>query len=461
MMTMMNATSTTTRPTAALLALLMLLAAGRGGGDVHAFVLPSSSTTTAANGAGPSIRTPSCRAGTSQTILHSTRQATSPYDPVASSGPSWNGQRWEGQARTFQQEFDRNRERQQEGRPYFPTPQQQPAAPMVRYSDLSERERESLGGGATSSSYYGRSTSSLGYDMAPLPPPPAVELPMNSKDIQGGSRGTWSSDGRANHDQVQVTMTTDGRPLSCDVEVYQGPDNTPQRMRIFSEDGRRRPFTTIIQTPQGAAKTSSLFYNPYNLRDSASSSSSATSMAAAGGTSHSISIINRGPMEFPISAGVEGIGTTDPEERAAKMADYSGRARLHGKNEEIHGGHLKTYPFDPSVASVEVRIQSQGLPIMAVVELWQGPGDVKTVAQVYCDDGRSKPFSAIIETPGSGNTIAIRNVGPTAYPIEAILDVYSVDNSAYSYRYPTSSFANNGSGNGNTDSNGMPFFGRY
>ena len=273
---------------------------------------------------------------------------------VAASGRSWNGQRWEGQ-----------------GQPQY---QQRPAAPMIRYSTLTEPEKASLAAGATSSSsnsYYGRTTSPYGMPPQYQTPEPAVELPPFSKDIQGGSRGTWTSDGRDDHDQVQVTMMTDGRPLHADVHVYQGPDNTPQRMRVYSEDGLRRPFTTMIQTPQGAAKTAaaSLCFNPYSLRDSSKSLLPSAHMATGG--SHSISIINRGPMEFPIAAGVEGKGTTPPEHRAAKMADYSGRSRLFGKNEEIHGGHLKTYPFDPSVASVMVRVQSQGLPIMAVVELWQ------------------------------------------------------------------------------------------
>jgi hypothetical protein len=446
---------------------------------VSAFVLPTR-TPTATTSASTSTSTTST---STSTELHSSRsqtqsQSQTMYDPVATSGPSWNGQQWEGQAPSFEQEFDRNRNRNRnrnmqqrdEGRPYFPQPNQQPGAPMVRYSTLTEPEKESLDNGpgpgsglgrgaSTRSSYYDRSRFSPDIaSMSTDPHSPAIELPVNSRDIQGGSRGTWSSDGSSNHDQVQVTVTSDGRPISCDVECYQGPDNTPQRMRIFSEDGRRRPFTTTIQTPQGAAKTSSLFYNPYNLRDS-SSSMAATSMATGG--SHSISIINRGPMEFPIAAGVQGKGTVSQEERAASMADYSGRSMQSwmGRNQEIHGGVLKTYPFDPSVASVNVKVLSQGLPIMCVVELWQGPGDVKTVAQIYCDDGRAKPFEAIIETPGTGNTIAIRNVGPTAYPIEAILEVYSVDDSAYSYSYPT--IDNNGGGGGGTENDSIPFFGRY
>ncbi len=334
----------------------------------------------------------------------------SPYSTVDNSGPTWTGQRWEGRTPTYEEQFAESRAQQS-------IPRQRESAPLVRYSALNEEEKALLSNTGRSA-YHSPN------------PPPLVTMPESSQQIQGGSRGTWVSDASYNHDEVQVTMATDGRPLRADVEVYQGPDNTPQRMRVYSEDGRMRPFTTIISTPQGAAKTASLFWNsPFR------------SPTLSTGGSHSISIRNTGPIEFPIIAGVEGKGTTSIEERASAMTDYSGRSMgtFLNRKEEIHGGHLRTYPFDPSVASVEVRIISQGLPIMAMVELWQGPGDVKTVAQVYCDDGQTKPFSAIIETPGSGNTIAIRNMGPTAYPIEAILEVHSVDNSAYSYSFTSPS----------------------
>lgn len=343
----------------------------------------------------------------------------SPYSTVDNSGPTWTGQRWEGRAPTYEEQFAQSRaqQQQQQGLQNWNYPRPRESAPMVRYSALSEQEKAAIANANTGRSAY----------YSPNPPPlPAVPMPENSQEIQGGSRGTWVSDASYNHDEVQVTLATDGRPLRADVEVYQGPDNTPQRMRVFSEDGRMRPFTTMIATPQGAAKTASLFWNNQFRSPTFST-----------GGSHSISIRNTGPIEFPIIAGVEGKGTTSVEERASSMSDYSGRSMstFLNRKEEIHGGHLRTYPFDPSVASVEVRILSQGLPIMAMVELWQGPGDVKTVAQVYCDDGQTKPFSAIIETPGAGNTIAIRNMGPTAYPIEAILQVHSIDNSAYSYAY--------------------------
>ena len=66
---------------------------------------------------------------------------------------------------------------------------------------------------------------------------------------QGNSLRTWSYRTQA-VEAVQVFVGTEGRPLDADIELWNGPDNTPVKMRVFVEDGFMRPFNAVIETPR-------------------------------------------------------------------------------------------------------------------------------------------------------------------------------------------------------------------
>ena len=68
--------------------------------------------------------------------------------------------------------------------------------------------------------------------------------------IQGGSLRTWSYQSPL-VEQVQVVLSTEGRPLDSDIELWHGPDNTPVKMRVYVENGQLHPFSTVIETPRG------------------------------------------------------------------------------------------------------------------------------------------------------------------------------------------------------------------
>mmetsp|Transcript_43516 Transcript_43516/g.140260 ORF Transcript_43516/g.140260 Transcript_43516/m.140260 type:complete len:283 (+) Transcript_43516:50-898(+) len=191
--------------------------------------------------------------------------------------------------------------------------------------------------------------------------------------VQGGSLRTWSYRSPS-VEQVQVVLSTEGRPLDADIELWQGPDNTPCKMRVYVENGQLRPFSAVVETPRGP---------------------------------NTIAIRNIGQIEFPLAANVVADNVDSP---SAECLD----TRM-----TIQGGALRTYPFDPTVDSVQVLLKTDGRPLNARIELLQGPNNNKQVIELYTEDGLDRPFFCILETPGSGNVVRVVNTAPVEFPMTA------------------------------------------
>lgn len=198
--------------------------------------------------------------------------------------------------------------------------------------------------------------------------------------VQGSSLRTWSYRSPI-VEKVQVILSSEGRPFDADVELWNGPDNTPCKMRVYAEDGQIRPFNVIVETPRGP---------------------------------NTIAIRNIGQVEMPFIADVY---TNNLDSPGQDSVDFL---------KTIQGGALKTFQFSPFVNSVAVYLKTDGRPLNARIELLQGPNNNKQVIELYSEDGLSRPFFCILETPETGNVVRIVNTAPMEFPMTASVVPYSV-----------------------------------
>jgi hypothetical protein len=220
----------------------------------------------------------------------------------------------------------------------------------------------------------------------PMPPPQAV---------QGGSLRTWTHGPAA---EQHVTLGTNGRPLDATVEVWDGPGNTPVSMRVYGENGRQRPINAAI--------------------------------GGRGGPS-TVAVRNTGPMEFPITGDVMPVGHPSAPEPVGRRVSSSARRTASGMT--IQGGAERTFRLDWPVSSVQVLLSSEGMPITATIEVLQGPNTNRQGIELYSEDGRGRPVSYVLETPGYGCVIQINNKGPMEFPLTAEVVPLTVNHAVLAY----------------------------
>jgi hypothetical protein len=209
---------------------------------------------------------------------------------------------------------------------------------------------------------------------------------LSTITVQGGSLRTCSfAEGT---ERVEVFLKTEGRPLNANVELWQGPDNSPQKMSVYLEDGSLRPFRCTLECP---------------------------------GSSNSVAIRNTGQMEFPLTAAID--ADFGGPESAGNPSELLTETRV------VQGGAVYTTPFAPAVQSVQVMLKTDGRPLNARIELLQGPNNNKQVMEVYTEDGDERPFYCIIDTPGTGNVVRIVNTATVEFPLSACIETYIVDDS--------------------------------
>ena len=204
--------------------------------------------------------------------------------------------------------------------------------------------------------------------------------------IQGGSLRTWSFPDPA-VERIEVLLKTDGRPLNVNIDLWQGPENTPERIGIYIEDGRMRPFCAILQTPRGP---------------------------------NTLAIRNTAQLEFPVAAHVEARETIS-------LLAVTNSLEQNASPTIIQGGAIRSFSFAFQVESVQLLLKTNGRPLNARVELLQGPNNNKQVMELYTEDGLERPFFTILETPGAGNVVRVINSAPVEFPLSARVEPYMVE----------------------------------
>ena len=212
--------------------------------------------------------------------------------------------------------------------------------------------------------------------------------------VQGDSLRTWSFKSPS-VDKLQIILSSEGRPMEADIELWNGPNNAPCKMRVYVENGQLRPFNAIVETPR-----------PQNT----------------------VAIRNMGQMEFPFTANVYAQNVKTPTNDCIRSSSA------------VQGGALRTFNFDPFVDSVQLLLKTDGRPLNARIEVLQGPSNNKQVIELYTEDGLYRPFFCILETPGSGNVIRVVNTGPLEFPMTASVVPNTIKKDCYSdptIGYPT------------------------
>jgi len=87
--------------------------------------------------------------------------------------------------------------------------------------------------------------------------------------VQGSAVRSWDLAHEVS--SARIVLKTDGRPLNAQVELVQGPNAPKYNVDVYTEDGNMRPLICVFETP---------------------------------GAGNVIRVINKGSLEFPITASV-------------------------------------------------------------------------------------------------------------------------------------------------------------
>lgn len=192
--------------------------------------------------------------------------------------------------------------------------------------------------------------------------------------VEGKTRKTWKFNDLSK-ERVQVAVTSEGRPVNADIQLWLGPDWTPFTLKAYSEDGLQRPIQTLVGTRNKAAM---------------------------------IEVRNVGEYEFPFNAAsnyAKGAMALVPQEISQNTS-----------GERVDGGALRSFPLDPSAQQLEVVLNTDGRQLHARIELLNAPNNPKQTFEVFTNNGELNSLCVCFNTPDAGNTVRIVNMAPVEFP---------------------------------------------
>jgi len=141
---------------------------------------------------------------------------------------------------------------------------------------------------------------------------------------------------------------------------------------------------------------------------------------------------------FLLPSVVEGFVTPSRVPATTSLSAFDGPRSSAIPEVTVQGGSLKTWTFKShAVERVQVVLKTEGRPLDADVELWAGPDNTPHKMRVYVENGSSRPFSTVLETPRGPNTVAIRNIGQMEFPMAAQVEAVSSEEALDGEMRPT------------------------
>ena len=183
-------------------------------------------------------------------------------------------------------------------------------------------------------------------------------------------------------ERLQYVVSSNGRPLKAQVQLWLGPLRNTHTLSIDSEDGRMTPVRATLKFKKG---------NP------------------------TLRITTTAGQEFPAIVGFRQCSDERNEELAAitqKVWDSAEKVLVQGGAiDPPGGGAVRIIPVPANVKAVQVLLWSTNTgkkSLKAKIEVLHGPNNPKQTYDLQCGGG-SQPYHAIFQTPGENSQIRIIN----------------------------------------------------